>query len=80
MRIRIKPARAAFCAVVLAALSFGTTQAFARAYPISEGEYCTSGADFYSCWQGCVERYGEGTQATCARQFGSPFPVCQCLP
>ncbi len=79
MRIRIKPARAAFCAAVLAVLGFGTTQAFARAYPISEGEYCTSNVDRYNCRLGCVERYGEGTQATCAKEPGGVFPVCQCI-
>ena len=80
MRIWIKPARAAFCAAVLGALSFGTGQAFAVAYPISEGDYCTTPIDRYNCFQGCAERYGEGTHATCAWQPGSAYPVCQCLP
>jgi hypothetical protein len=79
MKTRIKPARAVFCAAMLAALGFGTTQAFAVAYPISEGDYCTTPSDRYNCFQGCAERYGEGTQATCVRQPGSAYPVCQCL-
>lgn len=77
MKIRIKPARAAFCAAMLAALGFGTSQAFARAYPIGEGEYCYTTEDFQSCYEGCVATHGPNTQATCA---GAPgLLVCQCF-
>lgn len=77
-KIRITPARTTFYAAVLAALTFGTGQAFARSYPIGPGEYCFSREDFQNCYEGCVALYGPNTQSTCA---GAPgLLVCECFP
>jgi hypothetical protein len=80
MRIRIKPAGAVMCAAVLAALGFGTTQAFARAYPIAEGGICTTIADNQSCYQGCLAKYGEGAAGSCQKQPGFMWKICECYP
>jgi hypothetical protein len=73
--------RSVFGAVILTALSFGTSQAFARATTIEEGEYCNPSVwtDFNACLQGCIAKYGENTQAQCARPRGGVQTVCQCI-
>ena len=79
MRIRIPVS--VFGAAIVAVLGFGTSQAFARATTIQEGEYCNPGvwADFNAYLQGCLATYGPGTQAQCARPRGGVQPVCQCI-
>jgi hypothetical protein len=79
MKTKFNPARGVFAALMLGALSFGTGQAFARVTTIEEGEVCTGGGAFYACLQGCLAKYGEGTQAQCARPRGGVAPVCQCI-
>jgi hypothetical protein len=52
------------------ALSFGAVQAFASPSTPASAATC----NLMTCYQGCVERYGEGVQARCTTWGG-----CQCI-
>jgi len=79
MCISGKLAPRTFALLVAAALGFGAVQASASpsAPEAADAARC-SYAIWKECYDGCVLRYGEGTQASC--ELVGSIPRCTCLP
>jgi len=69
---------ATFGALIATALGFGAAQASASPSRAAASAFACTYAEFKECYDGCVLRYGEGTQASCSK-VGS-IPRCTCLP
>ncbi|HEX2189586.1 MAG TPA: hypothetical protein VHG51_11840 [Longimicrobiaceae bacterium] len=63
-----------FGALVVGALGFGASQAFAEGAAAA-----LPGCNLIECRAACTARYGEGTQAACVRTTTAQY-VCQCYP
>lgn len=81
-RTTAKLVRGIFGAMMLCALSFGASQAFAGSR-MSEGivtDYCVGPGGYQACYTHCVALYGEGVQSNCVRDFVTGAYHCECYP